>query len=454
MHGLHVPALARRLTEPKTGIAASPQAAEASRAEDKNGAYTVQSTLLRLLMTTRRHLFKAAAIGGAAIALPAVAAPKNSYPAGKLCVLVYGKSRRQLPAGAFSSVVTVDLPSLEVQHIASPVSNLHGLLSAGPNASQVWGLGHTSPERMEVFDRQMKRLDIRQYPGFTFRGHGISWREGVLVSAERTSDPMAGGLLLELDVTGRCIAQHSSGGLRPHEIVVCGDYFAVAHYGDRPRPPSPQLPVGVPSAKQPMLFDTVSPGVSFLRRDTLEVAAFYALPGDVAITHLGTTADGQVLAMGINTARVPSDAALYALSERDGATLLSSEWYEKGYEVYSPLFRVDPLKGIVATISEEAARMRRGQSFAHDAATGLVIATFAASQTLFVQMPGRPDRWLNTLELGVPNPRGCAVLPGTPWVAVSGNDDNVAILDASTGRVEKLVGLALGGHSHMFWVPA
>jgi len=305
-----------------------------------------------------------------------------------------------------------------------------------------------------VFDGQMNRLEVRTYPGFTFRGHGIAWRGGVLVAAERTADPMAGGLLLEINASGELIGQHPTGGLRPHEIVICGDFFAVAHYGHRPAAAGAGVP-GQPGAGMPtMLFDTVSPGVSFLKRDTLEVVAFHRMPGAAATTHLGVAPDGQVLAMGINTVRVPVEAALYELSERDGATLLPSEWYERGYEVYAPMYRVDSRKGVVETISEGAGRMRRGQSFASDAATGVVVATYAASQTLFLRRPGQADRWLSTLEFGVPNPRGCALIPGANLVAVSGNEDNVAIVDTTTGKLVRLVGVPLGGHSHMFWVGA
>ena len=97
--------------------------------------------------------------------------------------------------------------------------------------------------------------------------------------------------------------------------------------------------------------------------------------------------------------------------------------------------------------------MRRGQSFAHDPATGQVVATQAASQTLYVQRPGEADRWLSTLDFGVPNPRGSAVLTGTSVVAVSGNEANVALIDVVQQRLVRLVGVTLTGHSRMVWVP-
>lgn len=403
-------------------------------------------------MTARRRFLQAASLASAALAVPAArAAEKSGLPSGKLCILVYGKSRTKLPAGQASSIVVVDLPSFEVRRIASPVTNLHGLFVAGPNASQFWGIGHESAERMDVFDRQFNRLETRSYPDIRFRGHGMAWKGGLLVSAERMTDPLAGGLLLHLDAQGKVVEQYPSGGLRPHDIAVCGDFFAVAHYGNRPlNGPGATAPMN--GAPPPMLFDLVVPGVAFLRRDTLEVAAFHELPGNVAISHLGATANGHAMAMGLNTQRVPGEQALYELAERDGATLLPSELYERGYEVHAPMYRIDPRQGVVQTLREPASRMRRGQSFSYDARTGLVVATYAASQTLYVQRPGQPDRFLSTLEFGVPNPRGCAVLPGTTLVAVSGNDDNVALIDVTAGRLEKLVGVPTGGHSHMFWM--
>jgi hypothetical protein len=350
-------------------------------------------------------------------------------------------------------MVVLDISSGDIKNVSSPVQNLHGLLKAGPSSSQLWGIGHESPELMDVFDRQLNRLETRSYRGLMFRGHGISWNGGVLVAAEALQDPMAGGLLVELDASGNVLQQHPSGGLRPHEIVQCGDYLAVAHYGHKPTAgPTQGAQVGYGSGGPSLLFDTVSPGVSILRRDTLEVVAFHRTPGNVATTHLGVTAQGQVLCMGINTQRASSESVLYALAERDEATLLMSELYERGYEVCAPMHCIDPKAGIIATVEQPATRMRRGQSFAHDTKHGLLAATFAASQTLYLQLSGQGDQWLNTLELGVPNPRGCAVLPGGRFVAVSGNEDNIAIVDVLTGKLQRLFATPLGGHSHMFWV--
>lgn len=421
-------------------------------------------------MKQRRDFLKLAALGGSALALPgaAVAAPSAppgpvaaSLPAGKLCVLVYGKSRTRLPDGNLSSIVVVDLPTSEVRRISSPVANLHGLYAAGPQQSQLWGIGHGTPEKLDVFDRGLNRLETRTYPGVRFRGHGIAWKAGLLVAAESKSDPAAGGFLMHLDEDGKLLQQYPTGGLRPHEVVACGEHLAIAHYGyleSSSGMPAFGAAAGFPGqVGQPpgsgLLFETVAPGVSFLRRDTLELVAFHKMPGRAAISHLGVTADQQVMAMGLNTQWVRTETELYALAEEDGATLLPSEWYERGYEIYSPLFRVDAVKGIVQTLSESAARMRRGQSFSSDPSTGLVVATFAGSQTLYVQQPGRPDRFLSTLDFGLPNPRGCAVIPGTNLVAVSGHDDNLALIDVAAERLERLVGLPMGGHSHQFWIP-
>ncbi|MNR71897.1 hypothetical protein D3C71_25760 [compost metagenome] len=411
----------------------------------------------------RRTFLKTAALGGAALGLPAAAvqakpAPTTGatpkLPPGRLCVLAYGRSRVPLAAENRTQIVSVDLQSGAAARIPSPVSNLHSLLQAGPNGGQWWGVGHESPELIDVFDGRLQRLTTMRFPGIIFRGHGIAWKGGVLVAAERQGDPMAGGLLLHLDPQGQVVGQHPTGGMRPHEVVECGDYLAVAHYGNRPKgpPPAPPRP-GDPATPCPFMLDTVSPGVSFLRRDSLEVVAFYRLPGDGATSHLGVTPDGQVLAMSFNALLVPSLPEMYAQAGRDGATLLSMEVIDGAYEIRAPMYRVDPLKGLVETLEAPAASMRRGQSFAHDLASGTVAATYAASQTVYLQRGREPGRWLSTLNWGVANPRGCALLAQGELLAVSGHDDNIAIVDITSGELVRLIGVPLGGHSHMYWLP-
>lgn len=332
---------------------------------------------------------------------------------------------------------------MTVRRQASQVRNLHGLLRAGKGGRELWVLGHSAQEKVEVFDASLNRLETRTYPGVQFRGHGHPWKGGSLLSAEQLSNPMAGGFLLHLDAQGVELGRYPTGGLRPHEIVDCGEWLAIAHYGDRPQQGSPMSAFSM---------DVISSGVSFLRKTDLSLEAFYGTEGKTATTHLAPSGRGRVISMSINTKRVPSEQLLDPLAQRDGVVLLRSERYERGYEVYAPVVEFDALKGEVSRLDAGPASMRRGQSFAHDPSSGVSIGTFAASQTLLLRAPGQQERFINTLALGVPNPRGCAVLGESGYAAVSGNEDNVAIFDVKSGRLVELIGLPMERHSHMFWV--
>lgn len=120
-----------------------------------------------------------------------------------------------------------------------------------------------------------------------------------------------------------------------------------------------------------------------------------------------------------------------------------------------PLHYVGVEKGITGKTDAIPQLMRRGQSFAQDWSLGLTVATFAASQTLLVQdARTKKIRFLNTLNYGVADPRGCAMIPGTACVAVSGNANNIAIINLINDSLVDLIGVPLEQHSHMRWLSA
>jgi hypothetical protein len=200
------------------------------------------------------------------------------------------------------------------------------------------------------------------------------------------------------------------------------------------------------------MFDLIEPSVTFLSKADLAVVARHVLPLEGAITHLSPQPDGTVLAMGMNAWTAVGHGQLHEHAARDHTTLLPLELASNMYERYVPVYRVSPSGGLVETIQALPHQMRRGQSFATTGAG--TVGTYAASQTLFVRAPGAPDRWLNTLSMGVADPRGAAPVGDTGLVAISGNSDNIAVVDLNTGKIAQLIGLPLGAHSHLYWQPS
>jgi hypothetical protein len=345
-------------------------------------------------------------------------------------------------------LVVVDAGTGLARHIPSAVVNLHGLVEpvvANPKRQKL-GIGHQSRELLEVYTSEYEVVRAVRFPDISFRGHGLPHASGALISAELISDPMKGGLLLYVDADGNEVSRHATGGLRPHEIVDCGEFYAVAHYGDRV---PDRTKAAEPEPAGRLMFDLLEPSVTFLSKSDLAVVAKHVLPLEGAVTHLSPQADGTVLAMGMNAWSSVGHGYLHEHAARDHTTLLPLELATGMYERYVPLYRVSPERGLVETIQALPHQMRRGQSFA---TTGAVsVATHAASQTLFVRAPGVPDRWLNTLSMGVADPRGAARVGDSGLVAISGNSDNIAVVDLQTGRIAQLIGVPLGAHSHLYW---
>lgn len=70
--------------------------------------------------------------------------------------------------------------------------------------------------------------------------HGIDYGEGALITAEMSGKEMEGGFLMLMDGDGKELERFPTGGNRPHEIVDCGDRYAIAHYGNvQPEPGDP-----------------------------------------------------------------------------------------------------------------------------------------------------------------------------------------------------------------------
>lgn len=406
---------------------------------------------------TRRHFLAAITAAGAAslTSSPAAAAQaataETPESSGVFCVPVYGQSRFPAAPGEplpRSCLVVVDARTGQARHVPSAVVNLHGLVepTAANPKRQMLGIGHQSRELLEVYSADYDVVRAVQFPDVSFRGHGLPHAGGALISAELISDPMKGGLLLYVDADGKEISRHPTGGLRPHEIVDCGEFYAVAHYGDR-APDRSKIVEPEPAGR--LMFDLIEPSVTFLSKIDLAVVARTLLPLQGAITHLSPQPDGTVLAMGMNAWTAVAHGQLHEHAARDHTTLLPLELASGMYERYVPVYRVSPADGLVETIQALPHQMRRGQSFATSGA--VTVGTYAASQTLFVRAPGASDRWLNTLSMGVADPRGAAAVGNSGLVAISGNSDNIAVVDLNTGKIAQLIGLPLGAHSHLYW---
>ena len=412
---------------------------------------------------------------------------------GTLLIPSYVPDRLPLDNSHKSILIKINPTTDKVEYMPSVVRNLHGLAEAtsnNPNRVKI-GIGFDgNSDILDFYDSNFNFIKNRTYPEYSFRGHGVIHEGDILVTAEAQNDFKSDGFLLLMDSEGNIKKKVSSGGRRPHEIVDCGKYYAIAHYGDSPlfmrnnMTPSPQtntngkidpkttmLIGGTPIPLEEMgksdrtinqglttvdncqlapIFDITTPGVSFINKADLSVHSFFQLPNIGRTTHLAVTENGDVIAMGINAFR-GAPHQLRECSLVNKVNLLNIELSSNIWEAYVPMYQLNADKGIVDTISAPMQEMRRGQSFTYDPLLNIVVGTFSASQEIFIRKPGSKDSFLSTLKYGVTDPRGCTMIPGTGWVAVSSNSDNVAIIDVVNEKLVKLIGVTLGQHSHCFW---
>ncbi|WP_343498445.1 hypothetical protein [Achromobacter denitrificans] len=377
----------------------------------------------------------------------------DGLPDGRICVLSYSTAPLPLAAvgGASGAIAVLGVNGEAPVYIPSDSPNLHDLVVPASNPEgNILAIGHEARELIEFFSNDFTRRESRRYAGVTFRGHGLAYGAGALIAAESSTSPIEGGWLLYLDATGKEITRVATGGIRPHDVVDCGDWIAVAHYGNRPQGAN----AGSASSACNLLFDVATPSVAFLNKRTLAVESNWALPTDGVATHLCPDGEGAVLVMQMQAQRLSCFLGDEVMPEqaqaRNSAALLPVELESGLFELPLPVHRVDRLKGVVSKFDTSATTQRRGQSFARSDSLGLSVATFAASQTLWMKWDGwdRPEI-LSALRFGVPDPRGCAFLGGGALLAVSGNDNNVAIIEPKSARLLTIVPAVLGRHSHI-----
>lgn len=416
----------------------------------------------------RRGFFKSVAAAGVGLSIgtsalakePSSQAPKSNtqqgLPQGRLVVMGYEHKRnfRSHPGLPFrSALLSISYPDRLVQVTSSTSTNLHDIVFPFDNSERVFfGVGHDVDNTLEIFNHDLSLKSALFVDGWRFKGHGIAWGRGMLVAAERQSRPEAGGVLLHVNAQGTVLGHFPTGGLSPHEIIECGDYLAVAHYGNAPD----KAPF-----RGGVRFNLVDPGVAFLDKKTLKLVKYHHLEESRgAITHIAKQGNGQVIAMPLQFSKPVFDGSIDMGVMREatlnGIDLIEEETGPNAvYQMPLPLYYVDVHKGVTGETDLQPSLMRRGQSFAQDASLGLTVGTFAASHTLLVQDANEKRiRVLKSLDFGIAEPRGCAMIPGTGCVAVSGNHYSIAIINLTNDRLVDYIGVPLERHSHLRWISA
>lgn len=383
--------------------------------------------------------------------------------AGHFLVTHFAYYRNPVDQPFESAFSLIDAQTGSSRYVYSKVPRLHTAFRPTANNAdkRTFMLGYHVNNVIDVFDSQFELIDTLSIKNAVFRGHAIDYQGGMLLSAVdqfgHAGELPYAGFLLHLSTNGEELGRYPIEGSLPHEIIDCGPYLAVSVYGGGVRfgRREPAFSDFESEGGAKLAYEVDKPGVCFLDKKTLAVVRFVSLPATGLATHLALDHKGHVLVMTVNTRVATRSSDLNYYVRRDNVSLLSSEVYRGQYEEPFPMYEIDPENGTVKTINYPPALMRRGSNFAHDPASGYTIAAYGCSNTIFVCDALGNHKMIDSLKLGIADPRGACAIRGTGLFAVSGQENNIIIFDPKAENpVLHNYSVSLGTQGHLHWFHA
>lgn len=305
--------------------------------------------------------------------------------------------------------------------------------------------------RLLFIDPQIQALrsTLRADPGVEYSGHARVVDDRLLVTTrERGSGNMRGHLDV-IDLSRRVrVKTVPTGGHVPHEIVVLGDRdeIAISHYGHHG---------GEHFQREPFFWDIREPVVTVLDRNTLAIKRRFLYGKPLALTHMRRAANGMLYVA----------AAQYVRDTPQGRAAiptLGSDFRPSALEAHAGRIGVpgavavlDPEHGFIEDLMPEPLHHRKQQSVGLHSASGHIFVTFTYSDRVMRIAPDTgATEYYAASELGLSAPCGVVDIPGTPYVAISGRDAGLCVLDASRGRVEKTYAVDMFSNVHLNYMQA
>ncbi len=301
-----------------------------------------------------------------------------------------------------------------------------------------------------------KRLEAPE--GYLYSGHGL-----VLPAKNVFLAPMRRAKADKLTDTGmvevydikslKLIERVDTGGIHPHEMRLLpgGKEFVVTHYGDF----TGRMP------GDPREFKMAEPKLTVLDAATLKPVRHHVQPEDAILTHMDIGSDGMVYAvMNQNLWRrgdVTADQILKFYEERAGRIDYDFSPVDLDREQISlplPTVRINPANGERQIFFTHPAIQRRATSVAAVPQAGKVFATYTHSDTLQVIDTDGNVNMLFAMDFGISRLRGVAAIENSPFVALTGEECGVAIVDARTLNVVRRFNVKNFGAVHAAYAPA
>jgi hypothetical protein len=445
------------------------------------------------MTVSRRHFLQALA-GGAAAATALTAAPAGATTLSVLDrptldtgvkmkgkIFACGKRGATDPSAKelrYASVATlIDLETHKISQNAIDVVAGH-IPIALPDGRTVCN-SHYDVD-LVFMDPNLKVIKKHQAPkGYIYTGHpavfpaiGVVAAPLARESADRADtvpEAYSVGPIQVFDInTMEPLDLVDSGGGAPHELIPAKNgtlcVGALAGYEQ-----------SVPG-NWPLESRVAKNGICVLDAKTMKIKNVWDVQENVMIPHLAEGNDGHIYTMSAQflpflDRQPPNDRTGFTVTEADIERVdaylqeiigkprdypLSQLIYEDGrIAVPMGMHRFNPDTGKVDRIFTNAADFQRGQSVACNKETGRVFACYYhANRVIVVEPDGKKVRAIHGGDLQLYAVRGVTTIDNSPYVAVSGVYEGVAILDSRTLEVVRRYTVNLYRSTHVSYLPS
>lgn len=293
------------------------------------------------------------------------------------------------------------------------------------------------------------RSTLRADEGVEYSGHARVIDDRLLVTTrERGAGKMRGHLdVIDLERRVR-IKTVPTGGHVPHEALLLEDRdeIAISHYGHFG---------GDHFQREPFFWDIREPAVTFLDRTTLKVKRRVLYDKPLALTHMRRGSNGMLYIVASQYVRNNAEgrAAVSAFGDDFVPSELESNAGRLG--VPGAVAVLDPERGFIDEFMPEPLHQRKQQSVGLHSASGHIFVTFTYSDRVMRIDPASGSvEYYAASALGISAPCGVVDIPGTPYVGISGQDADLCILEAASGRVEKTYAVEMFSNVHLGYMQA
>jgi hypothetical protein len=356
-----------------------------------------------------------------------------------------------------SILTEIDIHSGKTKYTPVPVMDAHYPLPLKGGHVLCVGQGYG----MAVLDKNREVvLNYTPPSGFVCTGHAIALPEKniFLVATRNYFDyegaPKDTGRIGVFDLdTFQLKKWISTGGLYPHEFTLMpdGKEIAVSHYGGRGSTVEENLPHFFKVTPK-------EPKVTILDVETLKPVREYSSDLNAVLTHISINAAGEAIVTPVQSLRVGTKGQI-----KTAIRLLKEEWNVDAnnipyvqpdafavHQIYppTPLLKINLYTGKQKEILVDNSQCR-AQSTACNMQTGALFATYVHHHTLKVLPKNGKPLSVSTMPWGIQHPRGVTDIPGTPYIAVSGEEHGIAIVHAETFEKVKYYDVPLFRNTHL-----